>query len=65
MLREEAIGITTQGRDRIEGMHVDKLMRREQNMGFTLQERREEAIETGKGPGQGNGEMVLARARSR
>ncbi|KAF6288451.1 hypothetical protein mRhiFer1_009166 [Rhinolophus ferrumequinum] len=49
-------------RDEIEEMHVDKLMKREHNTGFTIQEEGEEVIETGKGPGQGNAEMVQSQS---
>lgn len=40
MLKEEAIGITTLERVGLEGMHVDKLRKREQSMEFTLLEER-------------------------
>lgn len=65
VLRAEAIGIMTLRRDEMEEMHVDKLIKREHNMGFTIQEEGEEVIETGKGPGQGNAEMVQVRARGK
>lgn len=65
VLWEEAVGITTLTRDGIEEIHVDKLLKRDQNLGFTIQEEGEEVIEAGKGPGQGNGEMVLVRAGCR
>lgn len=40
VLREEAIGITTLERVGMEGMHVDKVRKIEQNMGFSLYEGR-------------------------